>query len=353
MKHLRSSILPLLFGISLILCAGCSSDTDSGQQEKRPEQTVPPTAVEKQALNFNGGPTGGTFNYFANKMSSLITEANPWLKLTPMGSSGSGMNVCALARGTTGMAITYAGDVFLNRSGELACKGGKSDRLRAMASLYGAPAQLVVRADSNIHTVFDLKGHSIAIGNPGSGAALAAKRFFEHLGIWDAIVPRHLGYSRATAEFRKGNIDAFWVLVGYPNASVIEAASHALIRIIDLHAEAAKSGFYDHFPFYLRAEVPAGTYDGQNVPVSTFQDAALWCVASGVPDDVVYQSLATVFSETGLESMRKAHKAARSMALDNGLTNLPIPLHPGAARFWKEQGANIPSSLLPQPPGLR
>lgn len=343
MTSMLRTTLTILLGMSLILYAGCSSDMDSGSSEK----SEPAPVMENQSLNFNGGPTGGTFNYFANKMSSLISERVPWLEITPRGSGGSNANVCALARGTTDMAILYAGDTFLNRSGELQCKGGKDDRLRSLAYLYGAPAQLVVRADSDIHTAHDLKGRTVAIGNPGSGAALSAERFFTHLGIWDAMDQKHLGYSEATAEFHKGTIDAFWVLVGYPNASIIEAATHDDIRLLDLHGDAVSSGFYDHYPFYTRVEIPAETYDGQTSQVSTFQDSALWCASADLSDETVYQSLATIFSESGLKGMQKAHKAARSMSRENALMNLPIPLHPGAVRYWKEQRLDIPSSLLP------
>jgi len=343
MYRSASVVLTIAIGLWAASLAACSPD---GQDEQnRPARAR--QARQTVSLIFNGGPPGGTFSYFANKMASLITESEAWLDVMPRGSGGSMSNICALNLGQADMAILYAGDAFLGRNGRLDCEAGRLDRVRALASLYGAPAQLVVRRDSAIRTVHDLKGKAVAVGNEGSGAALAAERFFKHLGLWDEMDHRNLGYSEAAAEFGAGGVDAFWVLAGYPNTSITGASTYTPIRLLDLHAISVETGFYDLYPFYVSVEIPPWTYTGQDEPAATFQDAALWCAREDLDGDAVYHGLKAIFSEQGLAGMRAAHKAARSMSAKYALDDLPVPLHPGAVRFWSERGRTIPAILLP------
>ena len=199
--------------------------------------------------------------------------------MAPRGSGGSAENLRSLNKNAVDLGIVYSGDAFLGRNAKLPGDPVHYDRVRALSFLYGAPAQLVVRKDSDILSVRDLAGKTVAVGNPGSGAALSAERFFRHLSLWDKMKIRNLGYSQAASDFADKRIDAFWVLVGYPNSAIIEAATRTPIRLLDLHREASESGFYDIYPFYVRVEIPAHTYEGQDASVTTFQDASLWCAS--------------------------------------------------------------------------
>ncbi|MGE4194044.1 MAG: TAXI family TRAP transporter solute-binding subunit [Pseudodesulfovibrio sp.] len=332
-------IMPLVL---LLLACGCSQEpreaprAQAGEPEER-----------SLTLTFNGGPKGGTFNYFANKMASLISDEVGWLDIQTKSSGGSVDNLLALCSGRADMAIVYAGDAFLGRIGKLHCPETKYVNARALAFLYGAPAQLVVRRDAAINTVLDLRGKVVAVGNPGSGAAVSAERFFKHLDLWKHIDHRPLGYSEAAGDFADGTVDAFWVLVGYPNAAVIEASTRTPIKILDLHDAATVSGFYQLYPFYTQATIPEGTYEGQQTPVHTFQDSALWCARAGIDGNAVYRSLGAVFSEDRLADLRRTHRAAWEMSLENGIRNLSIPLHPGAIRFWSGHDLDIPPILMP------
>jgi len=347
MKRLLHLVPLLILACTLFVMPGCSSEP-SGKPEKAASPASGKEQPRKRFLAFGGGPTGGTFNFFANKIASVVSATDEGLDIAPRGSGGSAENLRSLNKNGVDMGIVYSGDAFLGREGRLPGDPVHYDKVRAMGFLYGAPAQLVVRADSDIHAVRDLEGRSVAVGNPGSGAALAAERFLRHLGLWDKMKIRHLGYSQAAQDFADKHIDAFWVLVGYPNSAVIEAASLTPIRLLDLHAEAKASGFYDQYPFYAEVEIPGGTYAGQDGPVDTFQDAALWCASASLDESVVYDSLKAIYSDAGIEALAQAHKAARDMSAKSGLRSVSIPLHPGAVRFWKERGLAVPPELLPQ-----
>lgn len=343
MKLRLKIILTIILGLSMLLSFGCSTDseegtdgTTSGQGEKK-----------KHFLAFGGGPTGGTFNFFANKMASIISVNYEWLDVSPKGSGGSAENLRTLNKNAIDIGIVYSGDAFLGRNGKLPNDTTRYDKVRTMSFLYGAPAQLVVRKDSGIKSAHNLEGKVVAIGNPGSGAALSAERFFKHMGLWDKMEHRNLGYSQAAADFTDKRIDAFWVLVGYPNSSIIEAASHTPINILNVHEDAVKSGFYEIYPFYSKVVIPKDTYEGQDSDIITFQDSSLWCASEVINEETVYDCLKAVYSKKGLTDMVTAHKAAKNMSIQNGIKGASIPLHPGAIRFWKEQGLDIPANLLP------
>ena len=342
MKYARHTFFILFMACAMLFSLGCSSDSEKGPAESKSNQ-----APKKQFLAFGGGPTGGTFNFFANKMANIISVAYGNIDVSPKGSGGSAENLRTLNKNGIDVGIVYSGDAFLRRNGKLPGDTVRYDQIQAMSFLYGAPAQLVVRADSGINSAMDLEGKIVAIGNPGSGAALSAERFFKHLKLWDKIDHRNLGYSQAASDFSNKAIDAFWVLVGYPNSSIIEAASRTKVKLLDLHQDAVASGFYEVYPFYSQVNIPAGVYDNQDVDVSTFQDASLWCASAKLSEQTVYDCLKAVYSAQGLKDMVAAHKAAKNMSLENGIEGVSIPLHPGAYRFWKEQGVEVPPRLVP------
>lgn len=341
MKRFLNISLPLLAILFLLCALGCSSEPDSSKTDSGSSKQ------QKKFLAFGGGPTGGTFNFFANKIASIISTSYDSLDVSPRGAGGSAENLRTLNKNGVDIGIVYSGDAFLGRNGELPNDTTRYDKVRVLSFLYGAPAQLVVRRDSGINSAYDLEGKVVAVGNPGSGAALSAERFFKHIGLWEKMEHRNLGYSQAATDFSDKKIDAFWVLVGYPNSSIIEAASRVPIKLIDVDKDASSSGFYDVYPFYTKVEIPANTYAWQNNPVSTFQDASLWCASDALDADAAYKCLEAVYSEQGLKEMVTAHKAAKNMSIENGIKGASIPLHPGAVRFWEEKGVDIPPNLMP------
>jgi len=266
------------------------------------------------------------------------------IKVSAVGSGGSVENVKRVSSGESNFGLCYAVDSALGRGGLLPKDENKYDGTRALGFLYGAPAQLVVRADSDIKTAKDLVGKRVAVGNAGSGASASAERFFRHLEVWDNFKPQFLGYSAAASAFKDGKIDAFWVLVGYPNRSIIEASVQVDIRLIDVGTDAVNFGFYDAYA-YIPVTIPAGTYGDAMPECKTFQDATFLCANADVPADIVYNIMKTLWSEDGMAAMVAAKKTFRSMTLENAFDGASIPLHPGAVKFWEENGKTVPDNL--------
>jgi hypothetical protein len=298
------------------------------------------------SIKIGGGPTGGTFNTFTNAMAVYVPKVNPNIQATAVGSGGSVENVKRVHNGESDFGICYAVDSDLGFKGQLPQDDVKYNNIRAMGYLYGAPAQLVVRIDSGIKSAMDLKGKRVALGNAGSGAAASAERFFRHIKVWDDFNPTFLGYSAAASAFQDGKLDAFWVLVGYPNRSIIEAAVQVKIALVDVGVDAEKTNFYDAYA-YSPMEIPAGTY-GKDMPATqSFKDSAMLTANKNLDEDLVYAVMKTLWSKAGMETMLMAKKTFKEMTLENNFKGASVPLHPGAVKFWKEMGESIPAKLMP------
>jgi len=293
----------------------------------------------KTRVIFGGGPAGGTFQVVANGIQVYKPiKAVKEFSVKAQTSAGSVENLRKTNAGRQQMSTVYSGHVWLGRNGQMKNDTKKYENVLAVAWLYGAPAQMVVRADSGIKSVKDLAGKKVGVGNAGSGAFANCELFFTHMGIWDKIERNAMGYNDAAAAFGNKQLDAFWLFTAFPSGAVIMAAQTNDIALLDLDADAKSGGFYEKYPYFGKLAVPAGTYKGVDYDAPSFQDSALWVANSKVPADVVYKMLSIIYSDEGLKHMYGQKKTFKNMSLETGATNIVTPFHPGAERFWKEKG---------------
>ena len=301
--------------------------------------SLPAAAPAGKRMVFGGGPAGGTFQIVANAIQTFgPIKASADYTIRAQSSAGSLENLRKIDRGRMQFGVVYSGHVYLGRNGRLKNDASKYENVLAMSHLYGAPAQLVVRKGSGIRSVRDLAGRKVAVGNAGSGAFANCELFFSHMGIWDAIERNAMGYNDAAAAFGNRQLEAFWLFTALPSGAVILAAQTNDIALVDLAAEAKKSGFFEKYPYFSMGAIPAGTYRGVDRTVSSFQDSALWVANTRVPADVVYDLLSKVYTEAGLAYLRSQKETFKHMSVRNGIKGVVTPLHPGAERFWTEQG---------------
>jgi TRAP transporter TAXI family solute receptor len=253
-------------------------------------------------------------------------------------SAGSVENLRKTDAGRQQFSTVYSGHVWLGRNGKMKNDTKKYSNVLAVAWLYGAPAQLVVRKGSGIKSVKDLAGKKVGVGNAGSGAFANCELFFSHMGVWDKIERNAMGYNDAAAAFGNNQLDAFWLFTAFPSGAVIMAAQTNDIELVNVDSDATASGFYDKYPYFAKLSVPAGTYKGVEQDVPSFQDSALWVANKDVPDDVVYTLLSKIFTEEGLAHMVGQKKTFKAMAVEKGVNGIVTPLHPGAEKFWREKG---------------
>jgi len=285
---------------------------------------------------FAGGPSGGTFQYYASAIATLAKKHK--IRVLASASAGSIDNIKKIEDGEVDFAVAYSGHVFQGKNGILKNEKNKYNNIFALGFFYGAPAQLVVKAESNIKSAKQLAGKSIGVGNEGSGAAANSELFFSELGIWKTVNKRYLGYRKAAESFRKGDIDAFWLFTGFPNAAVIEAALQNNIELVNIFNDAQDVNMFKKYPYFSKVVIPAYIYKGVDYDTVTFQDSALWIVGKDVKEDIVYELLKIVYSDNGYKYMVSVHKSAKNMTIKNGTCGIVTPLHTGAVKFWKEKG---------------
>ncbi|NJN17187.1 MAG: TAXI family TRAP transporter solute-binding subunit [Oscillochloris sp.] len=337
--------------LAMVLISACGAAAPAAVPAADPAagsgEVAPAPAASGQTLRyaFGGGPVGGVFQVYADVLSLVINDSLSNVDITAEGTGGSAENLRSVNAGERQFGIVYSGDVALGSQGVLPEDVTVYDQVLPVAPLYGGVAHLVVTVNSGINSVSDLPGKRIALGNAGSGAALSAERYFKALGIYDQVQIEFLGYSQAAAAMGDGQLDGFWVLAGFPNASVTEAATVTDIKLIDIYTPGVEGGFFDQYPFYTQRAVSGGAYPGNDADVPSFQDTALWVANASVPEEVVYNALKSIYVDGGIDRMRESHPSASEMGLDVGITGIANKLHPGAVRFWEEQGVTIPDGL--------
>lgn len=300
---------------------------------------LPGIVLAKERVVFSGGPAGGTFQVVANAMQVFKPmKASADFKVRAQSSAGSVENLRKVNSGKAQMGVVYSGHVFLGRNGQMKNDPNKYEDVMAVAWLYGAPGQLVVRKDSGIKSVKDLVDKKVGVGNAGSGAFANAELFFTHMDVWDKIERNAMGYNDAAQAFGNKQLDAFWLFTAFPSGAVIMAAQTNDIELIDLGKDAESSGFFDQYPYFSKITVPADTYRGVGYESNSFQDSALWVSNSKVTDDTVYKMLSMIYTDEGLAHMKEQKKTFKLMSLDTGAQGVVTPWHPGAVKFWKEKG---------------
>lgn len=297
--------------------------------------------AQTERLAFSGGPDGGTFQYFSNGISTRLSRTMEGVEVSNMASAGSVENLRRVNSRDADFGIVYSGDMYLGLQGQLTNDTRKYRNAQAISYLYGAPAHLIVLDGSGITDVAQLEGKNVAVGPAGSGAAASAQRFFEGVGLWDKINPQYIGYNQGASALGDRQIDALWVFAGFPNASVIQAASSNKVRLLQVYEAAEQGTLFDNHPYYAQVTIPGGTYPGVDYDVVTVQDSALWVAGRHLSEEQVYNSLKEIYSDDGLKFMYSVSQAAEAMTIDSGIMGIVTPLHDGAKKFWTEQGKTL------------
>ncbi|WP_239083983.1 TAXI family TRAP transporter solute-binding subunit [Asanoa ishikariensis] len=203
-------------------------------------------------------------------------------------------------------------------------------RVRALARVYEDLLHLVVPTNSTIKTLEDLKGRRVATGASGSGTEITVGRLLEVAGLKHAIQPQKWGLDESAAALADGRIDAFFFSGGLPVKAIEDLNNSLGIRIVDLGkwVEPMRKA---HSAVYVRREVNDSVYD---LPaVSTLAVPNFLVVPTEMPDDIAYE-LTRLLMERH-EALARAHPAGERFDVRSAIGTMPVPLHPGAARYFR------------------
>jgi TRAP transporter TAXI family solute receptor len=196
--------------------------------------------------------------------------------------------------------------------------------------------QLVVRADSGVTKFADLKGKSVSSGSPGSGQwQLLGDLLTVHGLKREDVKEDFSSFAQSVDKIKDGNLVATLITAGTPTSSVVDLANGHSIRVVPL-AGPEIDALRKKQPYYASVTLDANTYKGQPAAVETLAVMAIWATYDKLSDDVAYAVVKAAYENT--ETLAKVHVQGKNIKLQSALQSVSIPLHPGAAKFYREKG---------------
>jgi uncharacterized protein len=282
------------------------------------------------------GSASGVYYPLGTTLSSIYGKALPDTDITVQATAGTVENLRRLEAGEGELAFAL-GDAVADASAGNREAGfdEKFDKLRGIARLYPNIIQIVASKNSGIASLADLKGKRVGVGAKGSGTLINAAAIFKAagLGFEDLSQVDYSPFGTAVRLVEDGTLDATVQTAGLGVESLRHLLATGNARLIPIPAEiVAKIGS----PVYVAAVIPTATYDGQIAEVATASIPNFLVTRAGVSDETAYLMTKLLFANLG--ELVKTHPAAKGIDLTTATAGMPIPLHPGAERYYREAG---------------
>ncbi|MCK0164514.1 TAXI family TRAP transporter solute-binding subunit [Marinobacter sp. S6332] len=298
--------------------------------------------------------TGGTYYPVGVAVSTLIKvklEPSTNISVSAISSAGSGENLKLMDEDQIQFGILQGlyGAYAWNGSGPVP-KAYKN--LRSVSMLWQNVEHFVVTnkvmKTGTIEDMKNLYGESFSIGARNSGTEGSGRFILGKVGIdLEKVNLAYQGYGPSADALQNGNIDGMNIPAGVPAAAVTRAYANMgeKLTTLDFTPEQIAQVNSD-FELWTAYTIPAGTYPKQNEDINTIAQPNILAVRDDVSENDVYEITKTIYEN--LPFLNNIHPATKAMALEKAIAGLPMPLHPGAARFYKEQGLKIPDRLIAQ-----
>ncbi|MEQ8397838.1 TAXI family TRAP transporter solute-binding subunit [Thalassobaculum sp.] len=299
------------------------------------------SAAEQRFISIGTGgvtgvyyPTGGAICRLVNK-----DRKEHGLRCSVESTGGSTYNVNTIRSGELEFGVAQSDVQYYayTGTGDFA-SAGPFKELRSVFSVHAEPVTVIARKDAKIVNFEDLKGKRVNIGNAGSGTR----------STWE-VIEKAMGWQRSdlklAAELKSAEtgqalcdnkIDAYFWLVGHPAALVQETVSTCEANLVNVTGPAFDKLVSEN-PYYRHATIPGGMYPGSPNDTNSFGVGATFVSSANVPDDVAYVVAKAVMSN--IDDFKKLHPAFANLKAEEMVkAALSAPLHPGAAKAYKELG---------------
>ncbi|SEG03921.1 TAXI family TRAP transporter solute-binding subunit [Marinobacterium lutimaris] len=283
-------------------------------------------------ISIGTGGTGGLFYVIGAGISEVINKHLDGVTARAEVTGASVENNHRVAAGQMQLGFSSSSTLYEAKHGEGPFEARGALDVAAIAYLYPAVLQVATVDGTGVESFDDLKGKRVSIGPPGSNAAVLATRLLQAYGVFDDITPRFLSYTEGVKALNDGQVDAAVVLAGAPTASLIDLDSQTDMRLLSADADVL-SGLIEKYPFYQSYTLKAGTYSDQTEAVSVINDPAVLFASGSADQSKIYDITNAIFSN--LEELQQVHPLAKEIQPETA-TQTPIPLHPGAQKYFDQ-----------------
>ena len=294
-----------------------------------------PGAHAQAFINVLTGGTSGVYYPLGVAISKIYSDKIPNVKTQVQATKASVENLILLQQGRGEIAFTLGDSLKAAWEGdEEAGFKIKLDKLRTIGAIYPNYIQIVATAESGIKTLADLKGKSLSVGAPKSGTELNSRAILAAAGMTykDMGKIEYLPFAESVDLMKNRQLNATLQSAGLGVASLKDLSTSTEITVVSVpKATVDKIG-----PPFVSVNIPANTYTGQDKDVPTAAVVNYLVTSSAVSDDLAYQMTRLIFES--LPELANAHAAGKEIKLDKAASGSPVPLHPGAIRYYKEKG---------------
>ncbi|MFZ3584134.1 TAXI family TRAP transporter solute-binding subunit [Loktanella sp. DJP18] len=296
---------------------------------------APFAAHAQDFINVLTGGTSGVYYPLGAGLANIYGEKIEGVRTQVQSTKASveNLNLLQDGRGELGFALgdsvaaAWAGDADAGFPQKL-------DKLRGIAAIYPNYIQIVASAESGITDFAGLAGKSLSVGAPASGTELNARAIFGAMDMSyeDLGKTEYLPFAESVELIKNRQLDATLQSAGLGVASIRDLSTSLPITVVAVPASVAETLGAP----YVATTIPAGTYDGQTEDVPTVAISNFLVTSDAVSEEVAYQMTKQLYEN--LDTLVASHQAAAQIDIANALEGMPIPLHPGAERYYREMG---------------
>ena len=294
--------------------------------------------AQTKRLSIGTADTGGVYYIYGGGIAKIISANIPNTVATAEVTPGAVDNVKMLQNNSLDLAFTKSDIAAEGTKGVGPFASTGKVLVRVIANLYPDIAHVVVGANSGINKVEDMRGKRISTSAPGSGHEMVANKILEAAGVQISDIKRErVSLSESVNAFKDRKIDGFFFATGLPAASMLDLAATPGLGYKILDVQSYLKGITDkHGPIYIEAAIPKGTYAKLEQDVKTLGVPVILVTTEGMDEKLVYSITKLLFERKA--DLVAIHKEAQKLALKNAISVSSVSYHPGAIRYYKEQG---------------
>ena len=296
-------------------------------------------ASAKTFLSIATGGTAGTYYPIGGGIADVVSRHAEELQVTAETGNASAANLNLIGTHQIEIALVQNDVAFWAWKGQNMFTAPFTN-VRAIASLYPEHVHLITLKKTGVKNFMDIKGKRVSVGAPGSGVEADVRSIFEVAGLkYEDMSTDFLDFNNTTQRFKDGQLDAGFVVAGYPVASIMDLATMHDIDLVSFD-EAFIEKLEAQYPFFASDVIPAGTYKGVDNDVVTPAVMAMIVCDGDLPDEVIHTFTKALWDN--IEELYKVHNKAKLVTLETALKGISVPVHPGAAKYYTETGMTVP-----------